>query len=195
MCDLIFYIVKLRFVLLYLIFTILFACGSSKKEFSPEEIKKAEELREMVRAKLFKFDAKFAYPMQSNDVIRATNALMKGTQNLGGQINLSSNGDFLILDGDTAKGSLSFFGEMRNVGFSDISDNGINFSGSYTDFSNEEKKNGDKIIIQFDANSTVEQFRIRMVVFTNYKSNMIVYGSNRTAIIYTGEILPLDKDN
>jgi len=185
---------KSRFVLLFLISTIFFACGSSKSELSPEGIRKVQELREMVRAKTFKFDAKFAYPMQSNDVIRATNALMKGTQNLGGQINLSSNGDFLILDGDTTEGSLSFFGEMRNVGFSDISDNDINFSGPITDFSIEVKSNGDKIIVQFDANSTVEQFRIRMVVFTNYKSNMIVYGSNRTAIRYTGEILPLDKD-
>ncbi len=173
-----------------LVSTVILSCGSSKNEVTSNNI---DEIRAIVNARTFKFQANFAYPLQSNDVILATNALMRGSQNMGGQINLSGNGDFLMLKGELTEGNLSYFGEMRNVGYNDIADNSIIFSGPFSDYKIEEKGKGDKTIVQFDANNPVEQFRIRMVVFNNYKSNLIIYGSNRTAIRYTGVIVPLEE--
>lgn len=178
-------------LVLFVVFTFL-SCSSAKPKLSAEEQQKNVQLiNSALTTKSFQFNAEFAYPLQSNDVIMATNALMRGSQNIGGQINLSGNYDFLKVDGETAEGDLSYFGEMRNVGYNDIADNSIIFSGDYTDFNIDEKSKSDKFIIQFDTNNQVETFRIRMVVFDNLKSNIIVYGSNRTAIRYTGTFEPL----
>lgn len=178
-------------LVLFVVFTFL-SCSSTKSKLSAEEQQKNVQLiNSALATKSFQFNAEFAYPLQSNDVIMATNALMRGSQNIGGQINLSGNYDFLKVDGEIAEGDLSYFGEMRNVGYNDIADNSIIFSGDYTDFNIDEKSKSDKFIIQFDTNNQVETFRIRMVVFDNLKSNIIVYGSNRTAIRYTGTFEPL----
>ena len=175
--------------IIVLLFALFMSCGSSKTKLSADErSKNIEQIRSAIASKSFQFNAEFAYPLQSNDVIITTNALMRGSQNIGGQINLAGNYDYFKIDGGKTEGDMSYFGEMRNVGYNDIADNSIIFSGEYLDFEVEEKNRGDKILIQFDANNQVEQFRIRMVVFSNFKSNVIIYGSNRTAIRYTGKI-------
>ncbi|MCA0132776.1 DUF4251 domain-containing protein [Winogradskyella alexanderae] len=185
---------KFKISILLITFGTLMNCGSSKEKLSSKErSENLEQIRSALESKSFQFNAEFAFPLQSNDVIMVTNELMRGSQNLGGQVNLSGNYDFFKINGDTTEGKLSYFGEMRNVGYNDIADNSIIFSGVPINYSVEEKKNGEKIIIQFDAKNQVETFRIRMVVFNNYDSNVIIYGSNRTAIRYTGNFALLSE--
>ncbi len=103
-------------IVLIIVFGVNFGCSSSKDNLSSDETQKIEELRTAIESKSFKFAANFAYPLQSNDVILVTDALMAGSQNIGGQVNLSGNNDYLKLDGENTEGDLSYFGEMRNVG-------------------------------------------------------------------------------
>lgn len=54
---------------------------------------------------------------------------MKYTGNSAGRIDLTGNGDFIKIVGDSVKGRLAYFGEVRIVRSLHFKDSGVNFDG------------------------------------------------------------------
>lgn len=172
---------------------LLFNCGSSKTDAQIVVDELAfTELKQLVNKASFRIDAESAYPMQSSDVIDVTNVLMRQTENVGGRMSLSGNEDFLLIRDNSAKANLSYFGELRTAGYSDQRDTSIIFDNktlSYEVTENDKKK---QLLISFKVRNDVEQFMIKMVVFSNQYANISIYGSNRTAIRYRGKLKEID---
>ena len=173
---------------------LLYSCGSAKNEIELNtETKAYSEIKDLIVSKSFRFNAASAYPIQSSDVINVTNALMRQTENLGGQISLSGNEDFLTINGDSAIANLSYFGELRTVAYSDARDNNIIFDTNHITYDIDENDKKKRIHLNFKAKNATEEFQIKMVVFPNHLATISIYGSNRVAIRYRGEIISLAK--
>lgn len=136
---------KIRWFVTVLNFLLFFSCRSSKSEAELiTETKAFDELKLMIESNNIIFDAQVAYPFQTNDIVTVTNEIMRQTENANGRFNLSANEDFLSIKQDSAKASLSFFGELRSASYSDSRDTDIEFNNVIEDYNitkNDKKKN------------------------------------------------------
>lgn len=167
----------------------LFSCGSTKSEAElAAETKAYNELKSLISSNNLRFNAEVAYPFQTNDVITVTNALMRQTENANGRFSLSANEDFLEIYQDSASAKLSYFGELRTASYSDTRDTAIEFKNSVEHFSISENDKKKTIAISFKVRNAIEQFNVKMLLFTSGEANVAIYGSNRTTIRYNGKV-------
>ncbi|WP_439152378.1 DUF4251 domain-containing protein [Winogradskyella sp.] len=180
-------------ILLSLFVTIFCGCGSTKSESElATELAYYNDIKNLVSSKSFRIDAESAFPIQSSDVMDVNNALLRQTENVGGRISLSGNEDFLSVKGNTAKANMSYFGELRTAGYSDSRDTSIIFDSEMTSIKITENDKKQQVNVNFKVSNDVEQFIIKMVVFSNRYANISIYGSSRTAIRYRGPLKAIE---
>ena len=169
-------------------------CGPRKTQ---AELAKEEnvynELKRIANSAAFKFTANAAYNIQGNDVVPVTNELLRQTENANGRYSLSANEDYMIVSKDSVKANLSYFGELRTVAYADARDNNIVFEGNPTNFVVKENDRKKTVSINFKVKGESEQFTVKMTLFSKEYCNVSIYGSNRTAIRYEGEISAISK--
>lgn len=158
----------------------------------PTEEEKAVELsafttlKTLVDSRNLVFEAQVAFPFQTNDIIDVSNELMRQTENANGRFSLSANEEFLEIKYDSTSAHLSYFGELRTAGYSDSRDTHIEFNNLIRDYKTKINEKKRHISISFKVKNETEQFNIKLLLFSNEKGNLIVYGSNRTTIRYDG---------
>lgn len=179
-------------LLLGLVIVIFSGCGRAKTESELAiELAAYNEIKSLVNKKSFRIDAESAFPIQSSDVMDVNNVLMRQTENVGSRISLSGNEDFLSINGNVAKANMSYFGELRTVGYSDSRDSSIIFDGEMTSIKITENDKKQQVNVSFKISNDVEQFIVKMVILSNRYANINIYGSSRTAIRYRGPIKSL----
>lgn len=177
-----------------LLLFLVFACGSSKSEAElAYEQKQFQEIKSILEAEEFVFTATVAYPMQSNAVIEASNALFQGTDNTGARINITDGTSTIEVNGEEVEISLAYFGQMQSGYYSDDRNTSIKFSGKPETKELLEDKDKKKIIYRLTLKNSTEQFNVKMDVFLNKRCIVQVFGANRTSIRYEGELKAIQK--
>lgn len=184
---------KMKLLVLLLALTI--GCKSTQTDLENAKNEDAfNALKTLVDSKQIVFEAQVAYPFQTNEVIEVSNVLMRQTENANGRFSLSANKDYLEIKIDSVKGQLSFFGELRTAGYSDSRDTQIEFDNLVRDYKVKVNKKK-SILLSFKVKNETEQFNIKLLLFSNQKGNLTVYGSNRTTIRYDGVLATSQEIN
>ncbi|MDO6759480.1 DUF4251 domain-containing protein [Tamlana sp. 2_MG-2023] len=170
------------------LFLIIMACGSSKTPLSQAEM---DTLETLINKKNFTIESDWAHPTASMAMQQASRML--GPGNNPSSINLISNSNFLTVSGDSITSSLPYFGERQAGGSYGGGDSTIEFKGLMKNYKVEQKNNS-SIDISFEAKSHSENFRVRINVFPNLKTDMMLSGNTRTVIRYTGELSPVSEE-
>ena len=174
-------------VFIIAVYVVLVGCKSvSTEEEKAVELSAFTTLKTFIDSRNLVFEAQVAFPFQTNDIIDVSHELMRQTENANGRFSLSANEDYLVIKRDSASAHLTYFGELRTAGYSASRDTHIEFNNLIRDYKikiNEKKRH---ISISFKVKNETEQFNVKLLLFSNQKGNLIVYGSNRTTIRYDG---------
>lgn len=179
--------------LLGMVLGLFWGCGGTK---SAESIalknRQFEELKELIATKSYMIEVKTAYPMQTYAVTQITNTLMRNTGNSAGRIDVT--GNFIEVKGDSVRGGLSYYGEVRMANSLDPRDAGINFKGEPHSYEVTENDKKQTLRVEFDIKgNTMELFSVIMELYPNKNATVIVNSVNRTTIRYDGRLKELDK--
>lgn len=109
----------------------------------------------------------------------------------GRRIDLTSNGDSLIIDGSLSGANLPYFGvaQVSNMG----GDAGITFENDNTEYNIEYNDKKYKITIRFKAKNKTEVFDVFITVFGNRNTTVGISSSQRNYISFGGDIAELKK--
>jgi len=169
------------------VYVVLVGCKSVPTEGEKAvEMSAFTNLKTLIDSRNLVFEAQVAFPFQTNDIIDVSNELMRQTENANGRFSLSANEDYLEIKHDSASAHLSYFGELRTVGYSDSRDTHIEFNNLIRDYKTKINEKKRHISISFKVKNETEQFNVKLLLFSNQKGNLIVYGSYRTTIRYDG---------
>ena len=177
-----------------LITFIILSCGSTKSEAElAMENQAFNKMKSLVMTNNFRFNAEVAFPFLTNDVVMVTNALMRQTENANGRFSLSANDDFIVVKSDSVKADLSYFGELRSVGYSDSRDSAIQFNNSVEDYKISENEKKKTLLITYKVRNETERFNVKILAFYNGNANVVIYSSNRTTIRYDGKLTSIES--
>ncbi|NNE31293.1 MAG: DUF4251 domain-containing protein [Winogradskyella sp.] len=174
---------------------VLLICLSCAKKISKTESRNSQvaynELKALVNSKSYSFNARSANPMQSNETIEVNNYLLSRTDNTGLRQDLSTNKSFISIKNDSIIGDLAYFGELRTSSYNDAGNMNIKFKGMPYQYETIINDRANEITVKFKIKGDSEDFNVIMVVFPNKNAKVSIYSSNRTAIQYLGEVLPI----
>ncbi|WP_431134071.1 DUF4251 domain-containing protein [Psychroserpens mesophilus] len=171
-------------------FIVLWSCSSGKTQATPEQLNR---LAQLVQSKHFKISSDVAYP-------RVTTA-MNSLQNTGlipqgstiSHMSLIGNENYVKIIGDSVYAELPYFGERQmNVGYNG-SDNSISIAGLLQNYNVEKSSKNDSYTILFDTRTKTERFQFNIEIFSNLKTSMLVNGTTRFPIRYSGSVILTKK--
>ena len=170
---------------------IFFSCGSSKPRTNLEDI---QALKKIIESKHFFIESDMAYPRVTNAVQQVLNTFALQTGGNASSINLIGNPNFLKISGDNISSYLPYFGE-RQMGVGINSDSAIELHGVMEDYHVEKSKN-ESYLITFNARSKEEFYNVLIKVFPNLKCELMLNGSTRLGIRYSGDLNknPVDEN-
>ncbi len=163
-------------------------CKSSKDTVSPAQI---ESFNNLVNSKKFTIESDWAYPQVTNAMSQVLSGQLLPPGSNANAINLIGNSNFLTIKGDSITSYLPYFGERQMQVAYGGRDGAIQFNGIMEDVEIKEEKNNRKVIT-FKANSNSENFNVIITLFPNMKSQIMLRGSSRFFIQYSGKFEPID---
>src|SRR5690606_19507406 len=116
------------FVLFFVMSFALMSCNSSRS-YSEQDIQAFEQLQMMIKNPSLEIVSSSARPMASVAFDRVANSNVLGSGNNAGNINLSSNSNYLRIVNDSVSAFLPFFGEQNFGGGYNGNHAGIEFDG------------------------------------------------------------------
>jgi hypothetical protein len=161
------------------------SCKTSNPATTQTEI---ENLNTIVQSQKFRIESDWANPQVTNAVQQVLNSGLLPPGNSAGAVNLIGNYNFLTISADSISSYLPYFGERQmNVSYGG-GDSAIELTGVVKNYSAQKnKKNGYNIT--FEAKSKSESFNVQIELFPNLNSNIILNGSSRFTISYSGRII------
>lgn len=161
---------RFGFLILTLIF--LLACGGSKSTADNEDF---NQLKELVGSREFEIQHQWA------------------RSSLGGSINLIGNPNFIRFKGDSVNIFLPYFGE-RYSGSGYGSEGGIKYKGPVKNLNVTTHKEEQELILEFEGDRGTENLQFYITLFANGDASTSVTSSQREAISYSGQIMPLREE-
>lgn len=155
------------FVLIFLL-----ACGGSK---SAGDIEDFNQLKELVSSREFEIQHQWA------------------RSSLGGSINLIGNPNFIRFKGDSVTIFLPYFG-VRYSGGGYGGEGGIKYKGPVKNLKVTAQKEEQELVLEFEGDRGAENLQFYITLFSNGKASTHVTSSQREAISYSGEIMPLREE-
>ncbi|GAL72114.1 hypothetical protein JCM19302_72 [Jejuia pallidilutea] len=166
------------------------ACKSSKDTITPEQL---ATFNKLVASREFTIDSDWAYPQVTNAMSQVLNSQLLGPGNNVNAINLIGNANFLTIKGDSVMSYLPYFGERQMQVAYGGTDGAIQFNGIMKDYSVKDNKDKSKTLT-FSADSNGENFNVIIKLFQNLKSEIILNGTSRFSIRYSGDVQPIEKN-
>ncbi len=147
--------------------------AQSKKELKEQKAKENyAKTKELVNSKNFVFEADWA-----------------STQK-GRRINLTTNPNFLKVQGDQVIADMPYFGVAQSaIGYS--GDAGIKFETAPEKYSVDFNDGKYKITVKFDARNKSENFNTVLTIFKNGNASLSISSNSRNHISYDGKVKPL----
>lgn len=181
--------ILIGFITLFLISS----CGSTQTVLgTPQEKALVDSL---ISKREFRIVNQWALPTMSSSMMKLSSSGILGPGNSGQRIDLSGNGNFLEVKGDSVKANLPFFGERQMGGGYNSEGAGIQFDqvAKSMNFHYDEAKNIH--VVKFRAKDGAESFEVTLNVFSNKKSSLLINSSQRDMIRYQGLIEKLPKED
>lgn len=167
----------------------MFSCGTSKYTVTEAE---REALNNLIESRRFIIESDWAYPQTSMAMQKVMNSGLMGPGNTASNISLLGNYNFLKIEGDSVTSRLPYFGERQMMVDYGGTDSAIEFNGLLKNYQVEWHKNN-KLSIGFEAKSNSENFRVSISVSPNLKTDMVLSGTGRSSIRYSGVIKPVNE--
>jgi Domain of unknown function (DUF4251) len=179
-------------ILIAVVLTVLFACGSGNPKYSDESRK---ALDNMVSKKSFEIISNSAQPLMTAAMQQLNNSGLFANGSTAGNIDLTTNTNYLRMKNDSVMASLPFYGE-RQFGGGYNNATGIEFEGIPKNFQITEGKES-SYEIRFDIrdkNSITENYQVYIKLSPNLTSSMIIRSSSRSNIQFRGQVRPIKSD-
>jgi hypothetical protein len=181
-------VMKARYLLIVLVSTFIVSCSSTKINATPEQL---QALDELVASQSFIIESDWAIPQTSSSLIALQNSGLLAPGDNASRFSLIGNPNFLKLKGEVIDSELPYFGERQMV--SNRNDaGGIKLENTIKNYKVEQNKDS-SYTIKFDAKSENEGYKITIRLFPNLKSEMLVIGSKRFPIRYTGHVSSISE--
>ncbi|PTX43097.1 uncharacterized protein DUF4251 [Christiangramia gaetbulicola] len=159
--------------LLAIVLFILISCGGSN---ITEDSKDYRELQELVSTRQFEIDNNWAYP------------------NVGGNINLIGNPNYLKIKNDSVDIFLPYFG-VRHAGGSYGSDKGgFEYAGTVQNLNFKDNPAKNNIEITFETVANGENLDFRITLYPNNTARTFVRSNQRATISYEGKLSKIEQD-
>ncbi len=183
-------------VIFSVLMVLCFSCGSNK-EFSAQDHQAYQELQELVASKSFEIVSTSAMPRASVAFSKVANSNILGPGNNAGHIDISANGNIVVVKGDSIRGNLPFFGERNFGGSYGSNHTGIEFNGIPKNYKVTQNNKKHTIEITFNISDEYqrnERYDMTITLYPNYKSNIRVQSTSRSSIEFSGRVSRLQTD-
>lgn len=182
----------LKRLLLIAFVGLLWSCGATKK--NKITIAQKNRLDSLVAQKSYVFNASQALPLMTNSMNSLANAGFFPPGSLPNQVNLTGNGNYFKVLGDSLSADLPYFGERQMGGGYNTEGAGISFQGNTERYEAEFDEKNQRYNIQFRIRNKMEMFNVRLILFPNMTGSMWVNSNQRFAIRYNGKISGADSE-
>ena len=187
--KIVYFIVKIKgmkaFLLLIFACLMTIGCGVSKENVTATvEDRNVERL---LTQKRWEIESDWASPLLTNSMNAIYNAGLFPPGSVGSQINLMGSTNYFIVNGENIRVYLPFYGDRQMSAGYNFND-AIEFEGVPLKYEERYNKRKKATVLRIDFRDGPEFFRSSITIFDNGKSQIVVYGSHRTAIWYRGEI-------
>lgn len=167
-----------------LVVTIL-SCSSSKSFVTESQIKALDSIMEKPE---FSIKSDWAYPQTTAAMQQIANSGILGVGNTANAINLIGNHNFLTISDDSISSYLPYYGERQmQVDYSGR-DSAIEFKGLIENYEAIKNKNR-SYTVTLSATSKSEKFNTTITIYPNLKADILLYGSSRNSIRYSGTVM------
>ncbi|MDT0558847.1 DUF4251 domain-containing protein [Ichthyenterobacterium sp. W332] len=182
---------KIKIVFLLVLSLCLFSCASTKTSATAEQLRIFQSI---IDGEPYIIESDFAFPQNTNAMMQLQNSgiLNPSNRNMS-RISLIGNPNQLTITGKEVSSQLPYFGEVQ-VPSRVNTNNGIVLQGSVENYDVKEGKGG-SYIINFNAKSTNEGFKVTIQIYPNLRIAMLLNGSKRLPIRYTGKIKLLENSS
>ncbi|PKQ46996.1 DUF4251 domain-containing protein [Confluentibacter flavum] len=181
-----------KILLIGTIMMVLVACGSGSPKYGDNTSK---VLDNMIENKSFEIISSSAQPLMTAAMQQLGNAGVFVNGSTAGNINLTTNANYLRMKNDSVMADLPFYGERQfGGGYNNAS--GIEFEGIPNNLQIKKVKDLD-YEISFDIhdkNSNTENYQVYIKLFPNLSSSMVIRSTNRSNIQFRGQVRELDSD-
>jgi len=111
----------------------------------------------------------------------------KANTQKGRQVDLTTRGNYLRIDGESASADMPYFGRAFSAGYSN-SDGGINFDGQMEEHEVEQNDKKQRVLIKFKVRSPDDTFSCALTIYSIQSATLSVTSNKRQAISYNGEM-------
>lgn len=180
--------IKISIILMCSLYVI--SCKSSTAAASLEQI---QILDQLVAERSFTIESDWALPQINRSMSALQNSGVISPGSNPNRFSLSGISNNLTLKGEHVSSILPYFGEVQMPsGYNGSDNNSITFNGNVEDYK-VVKNEDDSYKISFDAKSNNEPYTVTIVVYPSLESEMILRGSKRFPIRYTGHVKPISE--
>lgn len=165
---------------------IIWLVGGCRSGAVPLSAEQQTRLDNLVEDREFVFDARYAMPLASQAYISASNmGFTMARGNSPTNINLTGDGYYLQMDGDSVEIYLPYFGTRENI--TNYNNQGsIDIKASIEEFKERRTPKGHEM--EFFAREGYERFRLILMVFPNEQSQLSLFSPQRNVIRYAGKL-------
>lgn len=167
----------------------LLACGSTQKVIEPTAA--STRLDDMVAAQEFTIKMEWVEPLMTNSMVQIMSSGLFPPGNALSRIHIQGSGNYITLQGDSAKAVLPYFGE-RQMGGGYNSSEGISFNGKASDLKIEKIAKRQAYDINFTVRERSETFQVRLTLLPGGTAVARVNSSDRFSIGYEGQWQEVD---
>ncbi|WP_338360170.1 DUF4251 domain-containing protein [Yeosuana marina] len=175
---------KSKYLIICILMVTVLSCSSSKSPITEAQIKALDSI--MAKPD-FSIKSDWAYPQATLAMQQIANSGLLGSGNVANAINLIGNYNFLTISGDSISSHLPYYGERQMHVDYNGGDSAIEFKGLVENYKALKNKNK-SYTITFSAKSKSETFNTTLTIFPNLKANILLSGSSRNSIRYSGTV-------
>lgn len=145
---------------------------------------KEKQLKEWIDNKELRIYANTASPIAQAEVMQLNALLIQGST--PNRILLTGGQDYLKISGDSISADLPYFGVRQLGGAYNPKRGGIIFDGPYKSYKVDYNEKKRMYTLRYKIHSNRESFNVVVKIFANWRADIYVNTSHRTAINYSG---------
>ena len=150
-------------------------------------------LDDMMQKKSVEITIRTAEPMVTQALSQIANSGLLQPGNNISRIDLSGQGYFIKIAGDSVTANLPYYGE-RQMGGGYNANTGIVFKGVTRNLEITKNDKNASYSIQFSTSDTSESFNVTTVIGTQWNTSTDIQSSHRNRIRYLGTVLTTKRD-
>ena len=157
---------------LYILIACIYLSGFNvlAQKNAPEKDSSAvnQGLKKIIESREYEFNGTFAHPTS------------------GGQIDLFSTPNYMIINRDSARADLPFYGEAYIGGYGE--ETGIVFDNKIKEYNSEDQSKKKQFKISFKVSGKSDSFQVYLVVSYNGYATLSINSINKAPISYVGKV-------